>query len=347
MDLLKIKYPIIQAGMAGGITTADLVSAVAEQGGLGTIGAGYMDDKTLKHIIKEVKEQTNQPFAVNLFAADLAAQSDEIFATQKHLNQIRQELGMDHGKSQVIVTDHLEAKIDVIIEENIPIVSTAFGVLPTSIIKKLKDKNIRLLGMATNVSEGEQLVQAGYDAIVAQGTEAGGHRGTFDIRKYPEGCNIELLSLVRQFLTKFSVPIIAAGGIYARSQVKALQEMGVSAVQIGTRFLLAKEAGTNKAYRKALIQATSEDTVITKVFSGRPARAIQNEMIQHINQWRTPIQPFPIQNALTKDIRTYAKEQENSNYQSLWAGTGVGNLKKEETVSEIITDLFPDKEKSK
>ncbi|HEY4600762.1 MAG TPA: nitronate monooxygenase family protein [Cerasibacillus sp.] len=340
LNQLQINYPIIQAGMAGGITTPELVSEVSRVGALGTVGAGYMSPATLKKTIHDTKLLTSRPFAVNVFAINLSVNEKNIRQPQQFLNQFRDELGLEHGSEIVKAPDYLEENIQVIIEEKIPIVSTAFGILPTQLIKRLKAENIFLIGMATNVEEAEKLVEAGYDAIVAQGTEAGGHRGTFDVETYPMGCQIGLLPLVEQCLAEFSVPIIAAGGIYSRNQVKSLLAMGVSAVQIGTRFLLAKEAGTNDSYRQALLQAKAEDTVITNVFSGRPARAIQNRMTKEAEKNTTIIQSFPIQNALTQDIRSKAKQNENKDYQSLWAGQGVGGLTKEETAVSIIEDLI-------
>lgn len=342
LERLQIKYPIVQAGMAGGVTTPELVSEVSRIGALGTVGAGYMNPAELQKTIRHVKLLTNRPFAVNVFATDLTVKTNNVRESQLFLNHFRDELNLQHGSDYVQATDYLENNIDVIIEEEVPIISTAFGILPRALIKKVKEKNIYLIGMATNVEEAEKLIAAGYDAIVAQGTEAGGHRGTFDVETYPFGCQIGLLPLVEQCLAALSVPIIAAGGIYSQNQVNALFSMGVSAVQIGTRFLLAEEAGTNTSYRQAILQAKAEDTVITKVFSGRPARAIQNRMTKEAEKNQQVIQPFPIQNALTKEIRTEAKRRENRDYQSLWAGQGVGGLTKEETAASIVCDLIGD-----
>lgn len=340
LNRIQIKYPIIQAGMAGGITTTELVSEVSRFGALGTVGAGYMNPEALKKMLQDIKLLTSQPIAVNVFATDLTVHASDVHETQLFLNHFRDELNLEHGLETNQATDYLEENIHVIIGEEIPIISTAFGILPRQLIKKVKTENIYLIGMATNLEEAEKLVEAGYDAIVAQGTEAGGHRGTFDVETYPMGCQIGLMSLVEQCLTTLSVPVIAAGGIYSRNQVKALLAMGVSAVQIGTRFLLAKEAGTNDSYRQALLQAKAEDTVVTKVFSGRPARAIKNRMTIEAENHPNIIQPFPIQNALTKDIRAEGKRIENKDYQSLWAGQGVGGLIKEETAASIIEDLI-------
>ncbi|MFC4558193.1 NAD(P)H-dependent flavin oxidoreductase [Virgibacillus kekensis] len=336
LKLLDIKYPIIQAGMAGGITTPGLVAATAEAGGLGTIGAGYMDAAALRNDIIETRDLTDRPFAVNLFAADLNASSSNVQEMQKFLNKYRKELGLQLGSYTVKAYDYLEEKVSVILEEKISIVSTAFGVLPAKIIGQLKSGKVVLIGMATSLDEALQLEEAGYDVIVAQGSEAGGHRGTFDVKKYPDGCNIGLHVLVEELLENTRLPIIAAGGIYSKKQADALMAMGASGVQIGTRFLLAREAGTNQAYREALLRARGEDTKLTKVFSGRPARAIRNRFIDEVDASRLETLPFPVQNQMTKDIRAAGKEKVNADFLSLWAGQGVGSLNKEETAEEIV-----------
>ncbi|HLQ71482.1 MAG TPA: nitronate monooxygenase, partial [Bacillota bacterium] len=187
---LHIDIPIIQAGMAGGITTPELVAEVANHGGLGTIGAGYMSDVTLKETIQSTKALTDRPFAVNIFANNLEAFSSDVGDMQAFLNGYRDTLEINPGESTIKVYDYLEEKIYTILEEEVPIVSTAFGVLSSMLIKRLKQKKVTLIGMATNSDEAKQLEEAGYDMVVAQGFEAGGHRGTFQLERYPDGCNI-------------------------------------------------------------------------------------------------------------------------------------------------------------
>lgn len=342
LEMVNIDIPIIQAGMAGGITTSALVAAVANQGALGTIGAGYMSAASLKEEIGQVKKITNKPFAVNLFATNLESTATDIEEMQDFLNQYRYELGIESGAGQVKVKDYLKEKIGVILEENVPIVSTAFGVLSPEFIKRLKANQVTLIGMATTLGEAEALVEAGYDMIVAQGHEAGGHRGTFDMNKHPDGADIGMLVLVQLFVEHLRVPIIAAGGIHSQAQMDTLTSAGAQGVQLGTRFLLAKEAGTNRAYRRALLQANTDDTVITKVFSGRPARAVVNRFIMEVEESKLPTLPFPIQNALTKDIRAAATASARPDFLSLWAGQGVGALTQEETVQEIIDSFVRD-----
>lgn len=340
LENVNLHIPIIQAGMAGGITTPKLVAEVANAGALGTIGAGYISASSLKDEIQRVKLLTDKPFAVNIFATNLETYSSDVAPMQQVLDKYRDELEIDHGKQSVKIYDYLQEKIYVIIEEDIPVVSTAFGVLSSVLIERLKKNNVTLIGMATNLDEANQLVEAGYDIIVAQGFEAGGHRGTFDVIKHPNGCNIGLLSLVQELLNNLDVPIIAAGGISNKGQIDALLAMGVAGVQLGTKFLVAKEAGTNGAYRQALMKASSVDTVITKAFSGRPARAVYNRFIHEVEASNCDLLPFPIQNELTKDVRRASKEFAVTEFQSLWAGQGVGAIVNVEPVVDILASLF-------
>ncbi|SHH22880.1 NAD(P)H-dependent flavin oxidoreductase [Virgibacillus chiguensis] len=340
LEKTKVKLPIIQAGMAGGITTPELVATVANEGGLGTIGAGYMTPVALQRAIQQVKQLTKQPFAVNLFATNLQATSNDLEPMQSALDVFRKRLGIESGSSQVQVDDYLEEHMEVLLEEKIPMISTAFGMLSDEQVMKLKTNRVTLLGMATNVKEAKQLEEAGYDIIVAQGSEAGGHRGTFQITDYPEGCNIGLVALLSSIKQHVKLPVVATGGIVSKEQVEGLFKMGAEAVQIGTRFLLAKEAGTAPSYKAALLAASGEDTVITTFFSGRPARGVANTFTRELKKKQMKALPFPIQNACTKDIRKAAKEQNNAAYQSLWAGQGVGQLNQEETVKDILVSLL-------
>ncbi|WP_404456146.1 nitronate monooxygenase [Virgibacillus necropolis] len=340
LETINLHIPIIQAGMAGGITTPKLVAEVANAGALGTIGAGYMSASSLRNEIQAVKQLTDKPFAVNLFAANLESFSSDVAPMQHFLEKYRNELEIDPGKQSVKVYDYLQEKVYVVIEQDIPVVSTAFGVLSSVLIERLKKNDVKLIGMATNLDEANELVEAGYDIIVAQGFEAGGHRGTFDVNKYPNGCNVGLLSLVQEFLYNLDVPVVAAGGISNNGQIDALLRMGAAGVQLGTKFLVAKEAGTNSAYRRALMKASSVDTVITSAFSGRPARAVFNRFIQEVETSDCEILPFPIQNELTKDIRGAAKEFAVSEFQSLWAGQGVGSIVNEDPVVDILASLI-------
>ncbi|WAH36108.1 NAD(P)H-dependent flavin oxidoreductase [Alicyclobacillus dauci] len=300
---LNMTYPIIQAGMAGGITTPDLVAAVSEGGGLGTIGAGYLSPTQLKQAIEQVRAKTKKPFGVNLFVPhDYTVQPDSIRHMNEYLNRYRRELGMDAVSS--LPTEYapdFDEQFDVILAEHIPIFSFTFGLLAKEQIAKLHAIGTFVIGTATSVGEAMALEQLGVDAIVAQGSEAGGHRGGFEGQN--SGFLVGTMALVPQIADNVSIPVIASGGIMDGRGLAAAMALGAAAVQMGTAFLTCPEAGTNPSYRQALLNHTEEDTRITTAYSGKPARGIETSFVKEMDQYVGSIPDYPVQNALTRDIR--------------------------------------------
>jgi nitronate monooxygenase len=210
--------------------------------------------------------------------------------------------------------------------------------LPDRARAKVQARGLLLAGTATTVDEAIALERAGADAIVAQGSEAGGHRGTFggpvDLRVF-EAAMIGTLALVPQVVDAVRIPVIASGGIMDGRGVAAVLALGAAAAQLGTAFLTCDEAGASDAYKQAILGAREDQTRITRVFSGRPARGIVNRFMREVegSQWRAPseaemtqqpdILPFPLQNALTRPMRTAAAKQGRPELLSLWAGQGV------------------------
>ncbi|MFD2639106.1 NAD(P)H-dependent flavin oxidoreductase [Piscibacillus salipiscarius] len=338
-ELLGIKFPIIQAGMAGGSTTPELVAEVSEFGALGTLGAAYMEPESIREAIREIKKKTNQPFAVNVFSLrgdrEQSFQSSEVEA----LNAVRTQVELN-PVDQVDFSwqNRVAEQVDVLLEEKVPVISTAFGILPEEIAERAKSAGAVLMTMVTNVDEAVQAEAAGVDVIVAQGSEAGGHRGTFNVEKYPGGANIGTFSLVPQVTGAVDVPVVAAGGIMDGKGLVAAMVLGASGVQMGTRFLTTSESGIPNAYKEALFAGDETSTVITKNISGRPARAIENELVRSFDK-KTRF-PYPFQNMATKPVRTSAKERGDAEYLSLYAGQGVRSVEKEESVRDVLDDVI-------
>lgn len=185
-----------------------------------------------------------------------------------------------------------------------------------------------VLGTATTVEEGYRLVEAGVDGIVAQGAEAGGHRGTFGAAF--ETSMVPMLHLVAGIVAALSVPavpVIGSGGIMDGRDITAAMKRGASAVQIGTAFLTCPESGASAAYKRALLDARTDTTVVTRVFSGRPARGLRNAFIARLEGKENVILPYPLQNALTRPMRTVAARKGESGFLSLWAGQGVARAR--------------------
>ncbi|MGG4039137.1 NAD(P)H-dependent flavin oxidoreductase [Heyndrickxia ginsengihumi] len=319
-NMLSIQYPIIQAGMAGGVTSPELVAAVSNAGALGSIGAGYMTMESLENTIQTVKTLTTNPFSVNIFVPEqTAVTEEEIASANELLNPIRKQLGMDPTYKRPMINDELFHKqIDLIIQHRVPICSFTFGIPPKNEIARLKEKGIILIGTATSVNEALLNEKAGMDMIVAQGSEAGGHRGSFATAF--DLAMIGTMALVPQIVDAVSIPVIAAGGIMDGRGVLASLILGAQAVQTGTAFVTCIESGAHPLHKQAILEGTEDQTVVTATFSGKPARGMNNKFIQMLQDQQHNILPYPYQNVLTQDIRKEAGKQNRPEFLALWSG---------------------------
>ncbi|MFP7254411.1 nitronate monooxygenase [Terribacillus goriensis] len=342
LESLSIPHPIIQAPMAGGITTTELVTAVSEAGGLGMIGAGYLNAESTRHQIREVKASTDKPFGINLFVPSPYKEGkDAIARAQQSLKPFLDKLGstiMGSGfisYEQTIEIYHKQ--VDVIIEEKVPVCSFTFGMPSSVVINSLKQAGTFIIGTATTLSEALAIEAAGMDAVVLQGSEAGGHRGNF--LAGVEQSMIGLMALIPQTVDQVNIPVIAAGGIMDRRGVRAARCLGAQAAQLGTAFLTCKESGANPLHKQAILEGQQEDkTTLTKAFSGKAARGIENDFIREMREVETELPEFPIQNTLTKPIRSAAAQNNDRNMMSLWCGQNP-NLAEPITAKELVHKL--------
>lgn len=320
--LLKLDYPITQAPMAGGATTPQLVAAVSNAGGLGSLGAGYMTAEKISKAIKEIRQLINKPFNINLFIPnEFAATEIQIKKAIDAVNHCSKEIDSNIETVFPPYSPSFAEQVDTLITEKIPVFSFTFGMLDAQLIEKFKRNNTFLIGTATTLAEAKQLEASGIDAIVVQGSEAGGHRGTF--LSTLENSLVPLDELLMQCCKEITLPIIAAGGIMNGQRIAELLHAGASATQLGTAFLSCDEAGIDDEYKNSLLQQTKDTTVLTNVFSGKFARAVNNKFIHNMDNKLGTVLDYPMQNKLTKPLRQKAKEQKNSDYMSLWAGQGV------------------------
>lgn len=319
-EKLGIRYPIIQAGMAGS-TTPELVATVSNSGGLGTIGAGYFTTDKLDQEITHVQELTDLPFAVNLFVP-----SDKLYLPEKvekmnaWLRPYRRALNLEEPTVNISEEEQFNTAIELLIEKNVPIVSFTFGIPDGAIIDKLKQNHMKLIGTATSVEEAIANEQAGMDMVIAQGSEAGGHRGSFT---YVAGDQVPLvgtMSLVPQIVDAVNIPVIAAGGIMDARGLIASMVLGAKGAQLGTAFLTTEESGASTLYKNAIQESKETDTVVTKVFSGKPARGIDNDFIHNMNRYDDDIPDYPIQNQLTNAIRKASAQNGDTKWTHLWSG---------------------------
>ena len=335
--LLNIHLPIIQAPMAGGATTPELVAAVSNAGGLGSLGAGYMSADEIKLAIKKIKSLTDKPFSVNLFIPEKhSATAEQIEQARTAIQTSCTELNFTVGSIKPPYAHSFAEQMNVIIEEKVPIFSFTFGVLSASQLEILKQNKIILIGTATSLKEAQLLEEIGVDAIVAQGNEAGGHRGTF-LDKAENGL-IDLSSLISVLVENIKTPIIAAGGIMNATGIITPLSLGAAAVQMGTAFLCCTESGISPLYKKILLNTSHDNTTLTRAFSGKLARGIVNKFITRMQLHEKNILDYPIQNALTSSMRKEAYKQNNADFISMWAGQAA-YLCKTLSAAQLIEEL--------
>ncbi|MBE9584541.1 nitronate monooxygenase [Mucilaginibacter sp. JRF] len=339
-NLLNITHPIVQAPMLG-ITTPAMVAAVSNAGALGSLPVGGLSPERTRELIRATKSLTNRPFAVNLFAHEPAPEINkaEIELMQDFLAGICAEYSIPYQRQDADAFKfyYYEDLIDVLLEENIPIVSVTFGQLKPDVISALKQNNVKLIGTATGVAEAKILAQSGVDAITVQGIEAGGHRGSF----LPESDlpQVGLFSLLPQVAGEVDLPLLAAGGIYDARTVKAAFALGTAGVQVGSIFIIADESAASEAYKQAVLNSTDTSTALTRAFSGKWARGIQNEFMQRMQASGLPIPYYTIQNQLMSSIRAHAQKHNIKDFIALWAGQSAGKSVRAST-HQIITALI-------
>ncbi|WP_240377154.1 NAD(P)H-dependent flavin oxidoreductase [Bacillus piscicola] len=335
---IGMTYPIIQAGMAGGTTTPELVAAVSNAGGLGTLGAGYMSPEQMRDSIRKIKELTNHSFAVNVFIPEVPKVSEkDIEKARELLRPFREAL---HLPEEPEVTKPsatiFEKQMDIIMEERVPVCSFTFGVPSKERVQQLKKQNIMLIGTATTVKEAIINEDIGMDMVVMQGSEAGGHRGTFSGPF--DKAMIGTMALIPQAVDHVTIPVIAAGGIMDGRSVLAALTLGAQAVQMGTAFVTSLESGAKKQQIEAILNSTEEEPVLTSAFSGKPARGIENEFMTKMAPYEHELPDYPIQNTLTKEIRREAAKQNRPEWLHLWSGQNV-RLSKRQPARKMITDI--------
>jgi nitronate monooxygenase len=337
---LNIQRPIIQAPMALSDSPA-LAAAVSNQGGLGSLGAALFEPEQIRQKIKEIRNLTDKPFNINLFAPiePIVHSKEEIKKALQALNYFRKKLGIAERESiEISPTTTFEEKLAVVLEEKVPIFSFTFGLLPPETIQKIKSCGIKVIGTATTVREAQLLEENGVDAIVAQGYEAGGHRGTdLKITSINDALT-GTLALVPQLVSTVTVPVIASGGIMNGSGIVAALALGASGVQMGTAFLTCPESSIHIKHRERLLSSTDESTRLTDVFTGRMARSLKNDLLLEMEKRNCPVLNFPLQSALLKDIREEAIKQNNPEYMSLWAGQA-SRLCRDQSAAELVNTL--------
>ncbi|MGV8997068.1 MAG: NAD(P)H-dependent flavin oxidoreductase [Parvibaculaceae bacterium] len=318
-ELLGIGLPIVQAPMAGA-ATPELAGAVSNAGGLGSLGVAMMAETQLREAVGKLRTLTGKPFNLNYFVHhEPELKGFDAIPMRGAMQAFYDEMDLGtvpHPKegSPAFNDEALKLLLDIAP----PVVSFHFGLPSATAIQAIKAQGIRILGCATTSAEARALEHGGADAIVAQGFEAGGHRGTF--LDHVDLGQVGTMALVPQVVDAVKVPVIAAGGIGDARGIAAAFMLGADAVQLGTAYLVTPECSTHELHRKALRELSDHGTTVTKLFSGRPARAIRNRFTESLHNHEGDAAPFPTQRALAAPLVTASAKAGRAEYMQMWSG---------------------------
>jgi nitronate monooxygenase len=319
-EILGIEIPIIQAPMAGAQDSA-LAIAVSNAGALGSLPAAMLSPEALRAELAAIRAQTSRPFNVNFFCHDAPAPNAEREGRWRALlAPYYVELGVDanaaaSGPSRAPFGEAAAAVLEAIAP---PVVSFHFGLPSVELLRRVRALGAKILSSATTVEEARWLEARGVDVIVAQGLEAGGHRGTFlsgDLATQPPA-----MRLLADVLQAVRVPVVVAGGIASAGAVRAAIDMGAAGVQIGTAYLLCPEARTSPIHRALLKSQRAHETAVTNLFTGRPARGIVNRLMRELGPMHPLTPEFPLAAAAIAPLRAKAEAGGSGDFSPLWCG---------------------------
>ena len=334
---LGLEVPIFQAPMAS-VTTSALASAVSAAGGLGGYGCAYLQPDAMRREVAAHRAITDRPFQLNFFAAPqpapvpAEAQREAIAALAGYYG----ELGLPAPEPAAApYAPNLEAQLDVALELRPTVVTCHLNELAHARVRAFQAAGIVVGGSATCVAEAQRLQALGMDFVVAQGGEAGGHRGTWT--REPREALTGTLALVRLLVRAVNLPVVAAGGIMDGEGVAAVLALGAQAAQLGTAFIPCPESGATEIYRAALLAAREDDTELTDKFTGKPARGLRNRYIRE-TAGAFPRLPFPAQGQLTAKLRSASAQAGKPDFMTLWAGQAAP-LARRLPAAELVREL--------
>jgi nitronate monooxygenase len=331
----KLRVPIVQAPMAGGPSTPGLAAAVSEAGGLGFVAAGYKSPHAMAGDIAQTRSLTGRPFGVNLFAPGEGPADARIVS--RYIERLASEAanaGVELG-APTFNDDGYESKLERLLDEPVAVVSFTFGCPETSVVNGLQSVGSSVWVTVTSAQEAEQAAAARADALVVQGVEAGGHRGSFI--DHDGRVDYGLLGLLQLVRDAVDLPLVGTGGIASGAAIAAVLAAGAAAAQLGTAFMLCPEAATSAAHRQAL--TSDRPTGLTRAFSGRLARGIVNRW-QEAYSDAAPI-AYPEIHYVTAPVRAHARRAGDSDGINLWAGE-THALAREAPAAEVIAMLERD-----
>ena len=337
-QLLGIKLPIIQAPMAG-VPGSALTVAVSNAGGLGSLPCAMLNIDAMRNELAAIRAQTSRPFNVNFFCHTPPTPSAEVEAAWRAaLAPYYNEYGIDADKIPVGPgrAPFSSEAADVLEDFKPAVVSFHFGLPSADLLARAKALGSKILSSATTIDEARWLEARGVDAIIAQGIEAGGHRGIFLSEDL--STQIGTFALLPQIVREVRIPVIAAGGIADARGVAAAIALGAAGVQIGTAYMLCPEATTSAVHRAALKSDTARHTALTNLFSGRPARGIMNRIMRELGPISTAVPAFPLATAAIAPLRAKAESQGLGDFSPMWSGQNASGCK-EVPAGELTREL--------
>ncbi|MBW7644082.1 NAD(P)H-dependent flavin oxidoreductase [Geobacillus thermoleovorans] len=330
-----LPIPIIQAPMAGGVSTPKLAAAVSNAGGLGFLAGGYKTAEAMRKEIHKLRTLTDRPFGVNVFVpGDKTVDEKALERYRAVLESEAERLGASVGEPKWD-DDDWEAKFDVLLEERVPVVSFTFGCPDKEVIAALQKAGSFVMVTVTSREEACMAAEAGANALCVQGEEAGGHRASFGNDPKKDGA-LELFPLLAQVRTAVRIPLVAAGGIMDGRGIAAALKAGASVVQLGTAFLRCPESGAHPLHKQALADPRFVETAVTRAFTGRPARGLVNRFMAEYRALAPAA--YPHVHHMTKPLRAAAAKAGDPEGMSLWAGTGY-RLARELPAAELVEEL--------
>ncbi|MFP2930199.1 NAD(P)H-dependent flavin oxidoreductase [Pyxidicoccus sp. 3LG] len=343
---LGVKHPIVQ-GPFGGLSTARLVAAVSNLGGLGSFGAYTLSPDEIGRVAKDIRALTSQPFALNLWVSDhdpggqqlSPAEFERIYSI---FEPYFRELGVEKPRPPEHFHHRFEDQVEALLEARPPVFSFVFGVPPATILEECRRRGIVTIGAATTIPEAQALDAAGVDLIVATGFEAGGHRPSFLARA--EDSLMGTFALTQLVSRRVKAPVIAAGGIVDARGIRAALTLGAQAAQLGTAFLACEESGATPEHRAILFSEQTQHTTLTRAFSGRLARGVRNRWSEEMGPRRSELPPFPIQGWFLSKLKPAAIQAGRTDLISLWSGQSAPNLRHRtapELMESLVRELAP------
>jgi nitronate monooxygenase len=345
-EALHIRHPIVQSGM-GRVAGPELAAEVSRAGGLGVLAALNLSPDEVRRQIRQIKELTDQPFGVNLWLhPDLLRPIDPIKTLTPErvtevnaaLNRVRRALGLpESDAAPAAMPDMINDSIEIILEERVPVWSTALGLPSAETVARCRERGVRIMSMIANVEDARAAAAAGADFIVAQGAEAGGHRSTW---RSGAPANVGTLAIVPEVVDAVKVPVIAAGGIANGRGLVAARALGAEGVLMGTRFVATLESRAPDFWKQAILRSSSDATQVTSAFTGLPARFLRGRFAAEYEATGAPVLPGLLQAAQQQDIWAKASADQNGDYFPMYAGQSVGMIRDVPHAADVVAAVI-------